>query len=78
MLVVGGEKRDWVKPVKGTACRPWRTLWAPLRKGKCGEVCRDAKVYEMDGCSEGVEMDALVSLLTLIAMVVRRGSSQQR
>lgn len=28
----------------------------------------------MDGCSEGVEMDALVSLLALIVMVVRRGS----
>jgi hypothetical protein len=32
----------------------------------------------MDGCSEGVEMDALVSLLALIVMVVRCGSSRSR
>ena len=32
----------------------------------------------MGGCSEGVEMDALVSLLALIVMVVRRGSRRGR
>ena len=32
----------------------------------------------MGGSSKGVEMNALVSLLALIVMVVRRGSSRGR